>query len=156
MKKRIFSLLLALLIILGSMPLTLLSAAAESAAPAASTPDYSKPLVIIVPSKRHSITSKRDTAPAAPDASGYAYFEIVAVPVEGKAHLEEDITVNYYTEDKSAIAAAGDYEAKSGTVVLTKDKNYVEIAVKTYKADYAINLHVDGGNKNYNYIIKLE
>lgn len=148
MKKRIFSLLLALLIILGSMPLTLLSAAAESAAPA-STPDYTKPLVMIVPSKRHF---GRDTEPAAPDASGYACFEIIAVPLEGKNHLEEDITVNYYTEDKSAIAAAGDYEAKSGTVVLTKDKNYVEIAVKTYKADYAINLHVDGGNKNYNYI----
>ena len=167
MKKKVFSLLLALLIIMGSMPLTLLSvaaegvvaaaesiaAAAESIAPAASTEyDPTKPLVIIVPVTSYPTTSLRDPAPARPDASGYAHFYITAVPIEGKTHIDEDITVNYYTEDKSALASAGDYEAASGTVVLTKEENTVEIVIKTSMADYSINLNVIGGRENYNYI----
>ncbi|MGN0817985.1 MAG: hypothetical protein ACI4L9_03350, partial [Candidatus Coproplasma sp.] len=62
------------------------------------------------------------------DSSNKVYFYIEA----DKAPLEP-ITVYYRTEDMSAVAAAGDYDAFDGSVTLTKDKPQVLLSVQTYK-----------------------
>ena len=139
MKKKVLSLLLALLIIACSLPWTAISAAAETL----KGEESSAPIVSIEPEESYNTS----VALAKPDASGYARFIIKAT-----GEITEDITVYYATEDQSAIASAGDYEAKIGSVVLTKEKPQVDIAIKTVRADYSINVNVHNGSENYNYL----
>ena len=134
MKKRVLSLFLALLMILASMPLTLLSAAAEglgSIADDESSESPTKPIVSIEPVERYNTNAVL----AKPDASGYVHLVIKAI-----GEITEDITVYYATEDISAIEVAGDYEAASGSVVLTKGDPEVEILIKTHRARYSITI----------------
>ena len=127
MKKKILSLFLALLMIFASMPVTLLSAAAEDISNisdgGSGGEDTQKPVVSIEPADVYSQTDELERQIAKPDASGNVYFNIKVTGI-----ITEDITVYYATEDFSAIAAAGDYEAKSGSVVLTK-KDYGKIYI---------------------------
>lgn len=155
MKKKILSLLLALLIILGSIPMTLLSVAAEESSnisdDGSGGGDTQKPVVSIEPTDVYSEKNELGYPIAKPDASGNVYFNIKVTGV-----ITEDITVYYATEDLSAIAAAGDYEAKSGSVVVTP-KDYenqnsgesgeqnqktttVQISVKTTRAEYSVSI----------------
>ena len=145
MKKKVLSLLLALLILFGSMPLNLLVAATEIDGSA--DVKSNAPKVSIEPLTRHTITSTKIKAPAKPDASGYAHFIIKAT-----GEITEDITVYYTTEDLSAVADAGDYEEKSGSVVLTKEDPEVQISVKTARTEYSISINIHNGANNYNYL----
>ena len=168
MKKKVLSLLLALLIILGSIPMTLLSAAAEEISNisdgGSGGGDTQKPVVSIEPADVYSQKDELGYRIAKPDASGNVYFNIKVTGI-----ITEDITVYYATEDRSAIAAAGDYEAKSGSVVLTK-KDYenqnseesgeqnqktttVQISVKTTRAEYSI--IIDNAYVSRNFKVKL-
>ena len=125
MKKKILSFILALLMLLGSVPITLLSAFAQEVSEA------------IDPSPKISITpiTVRDLSGGAamPDASGDAYFL-----VEADTELEEDVTVYYKTSDLSAVAESGDYEAASGFVILTPQTPQAQIVVKTFRTEYAV------------------
>ena len=142
MKKKVLSLLLALLILVCSLPWTAISVAAETL----NSGESGAPIVSIEPEESYDLSSS-SIALAKPDASGYARFIIKAT-----GEITEDITVYYATEDQSAIAVAGDYEAKIGSVVLTKEKPQVDIAIKTVRADYSINVNVHNGSENYNYL----
>lgn len=151
MKKKVLSLFLALLILFGSMPLNLLAAAAESDDSGENDSSSGAPVVSIEPVSRHTVTNKEVDAPAKPDASGYAHFIIKATGA-----ITGDITVHYTTEDLSAVANAGDYEAKSGAVVLTRENPEVQISIKTSRSEYSITLNIDGDKNgkqlNYAYI----
>lgn len=142
MKKKVFSLLLALLILLGSIPMTLMTAAAEGISSLADNGDDELPVVSIELVDKHSIKDENGKVIAKPDASGYVHLIIKATNSQGEMikDLAEDITVYYATEDLSAVAAAGDYEAKSGSVVLPKANPQVEIFIKTSRAEYSITI----------------
>ena len=147
MKKKVLSMLLVLLIVISLVPFTLLTAAAEELGNIMRDALDTSPRVSIEAVEKHAITNTSADAPAKPGADGYAYFIIKAT-----GEITGDITVHYTTEDLSAIASANDYEAKSGSVVLTKENPEVRIMVKTSRAEYSINLNVHGGSKNYSYI----
>ena len=147
MKKKVLSLLLALLILFCSTPLTLMAATMEYDDSGANNTNSAAPLVSIEPVTRHTITNTTVRAPAKPDASGYAHFIIKATGA-----ITDDITVYYTTEDLSAVAEAGDYEEKSGSVVLTKDEPQVQISVKTARTEYSISVNIHNGSKNYTYL----
>ena len=153
MKKKVLSLLLALLILICSTPLTLMAATMEADDTGSGDVISGIPLVSIEPIERHTMTSTKVRAPAKPDASGYANFIIKATGA-----ITGDITVHYETEDLSAIAQAGDYEEKIGSVVLTRENPEVQISIKTSRADYSINLNIwadqkgDGEELNSAYI----
>lgn len=134
MKKKILSFTLALLMMFFATPTILLSFAAEGIAELLDN----APKISITPEKEKALSG----GAAEPDASGNVNFIIKADPAP-----EADITVSYKTADLSALAAAGDYEAAEGTVVLTPEKPMATVTVKTSKAEYAIITH-DGSKEN--------
>lgn len=136
MKKKVLSLILALLILVGMIPSALISAAADIIDDITSN----APIVTIEPQEKHN--ARYGEPQAKPDASGYAHFIIKAT-----GEITDDITVYYATEDISAIAEAKDYEPKIGSVVLTKDTPEVKISVYTSKCEYSVTTHIHGGYK---------
>lgn len=148
MKKKVLSLILALLMMVGIIPSALVSAAADIIDDITSD----APVVTIEPQEKHN--ARYGEPQAKPDASGYAHFIIKA-----QGEITDDITVYYATEDISAIAEAKDYEPKIGSVVLTKDTPEVKISVYTSKCDYSIQAHAYRGKNSYyysrNFLVKL-
>ena len=140
MKKKVLSLILALLMMVGMIPSALISAAVDIIDDITSN----APIVTIEPQEKHN--ARYGEPQAKPDASGYAHFIIKA-----QGEITDDITVYYATEDISAIAEAKDYEPKIGSVVLTKDTPEVKISIYTSKCDYSILTHAYRGKNSYYY-----
>ena len=149
MKKKVLSLFMALLILFGAIPLNLLAAAAESYDSGENNDSSDgRPVISIVSIHEHVTTNPNEKNYASPrEDLGEAYFRIRTFD-----KLTEPVTVHYATEDKSAIASAGDYEATSGSVVLTPDNPEVIVSVKTPKTEYAIDVHVHNGHRYYSYL----
>ena len=147
MKKRIFSLFLALLIITGTVTLTLLSVSAEeSGGTVIEDTDADKPVIRLDTPHTHWTSNSKVKDYSKPLSSGELYVRFL---VEGT--LTEPVTVYYATEDRTAIASAGDYEATTGSVVLTPEHPEAEIYIKTARTDYSITVNVHKGNKTYRY-----
>lgn len=117
----------------GIMPFTLLSVAAEEIGNTVRDATSNAPVVSIEPEERYDV---RNNAQAKPDAAGYIYLTIKAT-----GEITDDITVYYTTEDASAVADAGDYDETSGSVVLTKDSPEAKIGIRTSRSEYGIYLH---------------
>lgn len=141
MKKRILCLFLTLLIIVGIMPISIIAAAAEEIGDMVQKSMSKAPVVSIEATEKYGVKNI-----AKPNASGNIFLTIKAT-----GEITEDITVYYTTEDMSAIAGI-DHEAKSGSVVLTKDKPQAEIGIWTTRSEYSMNVHVSGGQLNYKYL----
>ena len=127
MKKRILSLLMALLIISATVTLTLLSVAAEESG--GTDPDT--PVIRLDTPHTHWTSNSKVKDYSKPLSSGELYVRFL---VEGT--LTEPVTVYYATEDRTAIASAGDYEATTGSVVLTPEHPEAEIYIKTARRRY--------------------
>ena len=146
MKKRVLSSLLAVVIVLGAIPLALLSIVANALDSGSGDTDSGAPVISIEPTTKH-ISNKNDS-PAKPDASGYAHFIIKATGT-----LTEDVTVYYATQDMSAVASAGDYNAVSDSVILTNENSEVQISVQTARTEYSVKLNTKShaGDSAYKY-----
>ena len=118
MKKKILSLILALLIFMGALPLSILADAADT------PPPNTRPVVSVT-----SVYSYSDSRPnefrALPDNEGNFYLDIA---LDKAPDNDEDIVVYYRTVDDSAVSAWGDYESVGARdeayVVLTKANGY--------------------------------
>ena len=133
---------MALLIISATVTLTLLSVAAEESG--GTDPDT--PVIRLDTPHTHWTSNSKVKDYSKPLSSGELYVRFL---VEGT--LTEPVTVYYATEDRTAIASAGDYEATTGSVVLTPEHPEAEIYIKTARTDYSITVNVHKGNKSYRY-----
>lgn len=133
MKKKILCLILAVLMLVGASPMTVLAAELIEAL------DNSLPIVRISPKYYYDGSEFDEEFRALPDASGTFYFLIT---VNKFPETEEDLKVYYRTTDFGAVAEWGDYESVGvhgdAYVVLNKANNYTTtVSVKSKLMDYA-------------------
>ena len=140
MKKRIISIILAALLMLCSLPLSVLAGEIARA-----IPDNSLPSVTV--ESLYSYDGKISSEyRALPDDEGYFYLDIslTKAPETG-----ENIVVYYRTVDDTAVAEWGDYEGVGAyaeeRVTLSKSNGYTaRVIIKSKMLDYAFILDEDG------------
>ncbi len=136
MKKKILSIILATLMLISSLPLSVLAEGLGELLSRSSVP------VVSVESKYSYF--KKDTLPeefyrALPDDEGVFYFDIT---VDKAPTTDEEIRVYYRTVDETAVAAWGDYEDvgafEEAYVTLNKANGYrARVQVNSTVLDYA-------------------
>ena len=119
MKKKILCLILAVLLLMGTLPLSVLAAEVRDA-----VSQNTKPSVTVTSLYSYSETSPNEFR-ALPDKEGNFYLDIA---LDKAPTNNENIVVYYRTVDDSAVSAWGDYEsvgtAEEAYVTLTKANGY--------------------------------
>ena len=149
MKKKILCLILAVLLLMGTLPLSVFADAISDA-----TQQNAKPSVIVTSLYSYSETSPNEFR-ALPDKEGNFYLDIALDKVPND---DEDIVVYYRTVDDSAVSLWGDYESvgtkEEAYVTLTKTNGYkARVVVKSIILDDAFITSDESGTPNENKII---
>ena len=112
-KKKILCFILAMLMLFGSLPLSIFAEGTGSGQQgSAATNDSSLPVVIVesLYSYHHYETLPEDFYRALPDENGVFYFDITLEDMEKAPTNGEEILVYYRTVDDTAVSVWGDYE----------------------------------------------
>ena len=149
MKKKILCLILAVLLLMGTLPLSVLAAEVRNAAS-----QNTKPVVTVTSLYSYSETSPNEFR-ALPDKEGNFYLDIA---LDKTPDNDEDIVVYYRTVDDSAVSLWGDYESvgtkEDAYVTLTKANGYkARVVVKSIILDDAFITSDESGVQNENKII---
>ena len=149
MKKKILCLILAVLLLMGTLPLSVFADTISDAAQ-----QNTKPNVTVTSLYSYSETSPNEFR-ALPDKEGNFYLDIALDKVPEN---DEDIVVYYRTVDDSAVSAWGDYESvgtkEDAYVTLTKANGYkARVVVKSIILDDAFITSDETGAQNENKII---
>ena len=149
MKKKILSLILAVLILMGALPLSVLAAEVRDA-----VSQNTKPNVTVTSLYSYSETSPNEFR-ALPDKEGNFYLDIALDKVPDN---DEDIVVYYRTVDDSAVSLWGDYESvgtkEEAYVTLTKANGYkARVVVKSIILGDAFITSDESGVQNENKIV---
>ena len=149
MKKKILCLILAVLLLMGTLPLSVLAAEVRDA-----VSQNTKPKVTITSLYSYSETNPNEFR-ALPDKEGNFYLDIA---LDKAPNNDEDIVVYYRTVDDSAVSLWGDYESvgtkEEAYVTLTKANGYkARVVVKSMILDDAFITSDESGKQNENKII---
>jgi hypothetical protein len=113
MKKKILCFILAMLMLVGTLPLSVFAEKVSSAVEGLADNDDSLPVVIVesLYSYHHYETLPEDFYRALPDENGVFYFDITLEDMEKAPTNGEEILVYYRTVDDTAVSVWGDYES---------------------------------------------